>query len=365
MARLQNSGLRLPPAELKLVEIQPRLSHKSGVTTRPDAIVDVNCRGREQRYVIEVKSRSTPQVLYAAMAQARQFAIVADLLPMVVLPYLSDEALASLEQAGVSGIDLSENGIILAPEFTVWRSGQPNRYPEVHSIRNLYRGASSLFIRCLLLRAEFTSLKELREYALARATWSGTLTLGGIKLSMGTASKVVKQLEEDLLIQRDSHVVRITNAERLLEGLRFNHRPSEGRPLLGKTSLSTEEIWKRLSERRISEEITSVKGRYMATGIGSAAKYRFLSGPDKLSLYVDDIESTADLIEMNETHIFPNIELVEEKNDAVYFDARRNGNEVWASPIQCWLELVTDGPRERDAAQTLKAILAQSRGEDL
>ena len=105
--------------------------------------------------------------------------------------------------------------------------------------------------------------------------------------------------------------------------------------------------------------------RYVATGLGSAARYQVLSGPDKLSLYVSDLDAAADAIGMRETRVFPNIELIENQEDLTYFDARRREDGVWASPIQTWLELATGGPREREAAKLLRAALAQGRGEEL
>lgn len=361
MALLRDSGLRLAPAQLRLVEEQVITSPGR----RADGVLEVTCRGREQRYVIECKNRSTPQTIQAAMAQARRYAAEFGLRPLVFVPYLSNDALSSLEKEEVSGVDLSGNGVILAPDFTIWRSGEPNRYPEAMTVRNLYRGASTLFVRCLLLRPEFESLTELREYALSRLDQDGARSDGGARLTKGTASKVMQQLEEEMLVRRDGRTLRVADAERLMEGLRTNYRPPDGVRLAGQTTLPPEEIWRRLSERRTSSTDSPRTWRYAATGLGSATRYRVLSGPDKLSLYVSDLDRAADLVELRATRVFPNVELIEDRGDASYFDGRRDGAQVWASPVQTWLELATGGPRERDAAETLASALAQSRGEQL
>lgn len=361
MERLRDGGLRLPPAQLRLVEEQ--VSPSPGKFA--DGILEVTFRGREQRYIMECKNRSTPQTIQAAMTQARRYAAEIGLPPLVFVPYLSDNSLASLEREEVSGVDLSGNGVILAPDFTVWRSGQPNRYPQVQTVKNLYRGASTIFVRCFLLRPEFDSLKELREYALSRLDQEGVGPDSGARLTKGTASKVVQQLEEELLVRRDARGLRALDAERLMEGLRTNYRPPDGARLVGATTVSAEEIWRRMGEHQLTTGGVANPWRYAATGLGSAARYRVLSGPEKLSLYVSDIDLAADLIELRATRVFPNVELTEDRGDAAYFDARRDEAKVWASPIQTWLELATGGPRERDAAKSLASALAQSRGEQL
>jgi len=49
---------------------------------------------------------------------------------MIVTPYLSPERLNELEERGISGVDLSGNGIVVIPgEMFVRRTGEPNRFP--------------------------------------------------------------------------------------------------------------------------------------------------------------------------------------------------------------------------------------------
>lgn len=63
--------------------------------------------------------------------------------------------------------------------------------------------------------------------------------------------------------------------------------------------------------------------------------------------------------------LFPNLQLIEEKSDVVYFDARQEGVARWASPIQAWLELSLGGPREREAAQSLEMALLKGQEDPL
>jgi hypothetical protein len=335
-----------------------------------DGVLEVVWHGRGQPYIFEYKSRSTPQAIEMALTHLRRDTDESGLPPLLITPYLSEEQLSSLEQQGISAVDLSGNGVILGSGFTIWRSGKPNCYPASQSIRNIYRGDSSLIARCFLLRAEFASLKSLREYAVARLfsfDGAGDVVHTSVrnKLTIGTASKVVRQLEEELIIRKTEWGLQVVDGNRLLENLRTNYRSDSGGRVEGKTALSAAQIWERLASKQTSLEEIRADSRYVATGLGSATEYRALSSSAKLSLYVGDLGAVAELLELRATRVFPNIELIEDKNNLVYFDARRNGKETWASPIQAWLELATGGPREREAAQTLETILAQGRGEEM
>jgi hypothetical protein len=99
--------------------------------------------------------------------------------------------------------------------------------------------------------------------------------------------------------------------------------------------------------------------------VGSAARYGVLSGSDRLSVDLTDLSAAADIHGFESSRVFPSIELIEEKSDAVYFDVREDGDVLWASPVQTWLELSAAGPREREAAKVLEMAILQGRAEDL
>ena len=84
--------------------------------------------------------------------------------PMVFCPYLSEERLEELEREGVSGLDLCGNGVVVVPgEWLVRRTGKPNLYPQSFSIKNVFRGTSSLVARVFLRRPIYGMVGEIRE----------------------------------------------------------------------------------------------------------------------------------------------------------------------------------------------------------
>jgi hypothetical protein len=177
-------------------------------------------------------------------------------------------------------------------------------------------------------------------------------------LQAGTISKVVQALESEIIVTRGSEGIMMTDARRLLDRLREQYRPGNSPRLLGKTPLGDDEIWQRLSDAR-----GAGSSRSAATGMASAAHYGTLSGVERLSLYVDDLEATSKLLDVAEGRAFANIELIEARNNLPFFDCRVEDNVVWASPIQTWLELAQGGAREREAARSLEQQLLESATE--
>ncbi len=337
-------SLPFPPVELAIRELGPSLQDR-----RPaNKVLAIRWRDEEQMYACMHSSLNTPKGVQGAALEARHHARPPGLGPLIVVPYLSEKRLGELQDLEVSGLDLCGNGIILGPHFSIWRSGQPNRFPESQPIRNVFRGSSAIFAQCFLQRREFPSLTSLQQHAREhspRTYRTGTLTIG-------TASKVVQSLEQQMIVARQGTRLTLIDVKALMQGILENYLPAVGPRLEGRTPLPIEAIWSRL---RAPETVTRL--RSVITGLGSAVRYGATPGLVETSLYVSDLATAAELLELKETRVFPNLELIQETSDRVYFDARSDHGVLWASPLQSWLELASAGPREREAAEVLKAKL--------
>ena len=312
--RIRRGELRLPRCSLFLARVAVV---RAGAG---DLELVAQYQNRKQPYLVECKAGSTPRLVQSAALHIAAAAKKLGLRPLLVVPYLSEERLDSLEREGVSAVDLNGNGVLIADAFFVRRTGQPNRFPEGKPIRSVYKGSSALFTRCFLLRPEFASLTAFQEFACSQA--GGHVDWG---LVIGTAFKVVNALEEELAVSRAGRHIRVLDADRLLAGLLQEFRPSEGRRLVGKTALHADEVWRRLDQQGV---------RAVATGLGQQPDMACFPVWRSSSLYVRDVESVAELLQAKESSVFPNIELVEERAEPFYFDARNDGYEVWASPVQ-------------------------------
>ncbi len=348
--RLNSEGITLGPITLRPAD--PGAFGR--LPTSPDAVVDAHWQDRSARFVIEARAASTPKVLQTAMLHALHLSYATGLRPMVVVPYLSEASLATLEQHGVSGVDLCGNGLVLTDGMRIWEAGHPNTVREAAEIRNPYRGDTSIFVRAFLVQRRFSSLKGLRECAAAltmlRPDTRGALTLG-------TASKAVSALTDELIVAKDGQSLALVDPARLMAKLREGYQPRPAYTIIGKTPLGRDEVWARLAAARREAGL-----RYAATGIASAAYHAVLSGVDRLSLYTDDVDRAAGIIAFRPGRAFANVELVLADKHVEYFDLQPDADALWASPIQTWLELGRGGERERDAAATMDRRLLERCG---
>jgi hypothetical protein len=212
-------GLGFEPFSTTLAEAQPTLAlGKGGYRLYPDFVLQLSWEGRSRRFVVEYVRTGTPKNLRGAVDQARRYVTYErSLLPMVMAPYLRPQAIDLLVSEGVSGIDLSGNGVVIVPgQWFVLRTGARNRYPSSAPIKNVFRGKSSLVTRALLVQGSFGSAAEIAK------------ELEPYRVSSSTISKVLKALEEELLIDRGNGI-RVLQANLLLDRLVENYRPPASR----------------------------------------------------------------------------------------------------------------------------------------
>ena len=214
LAKLKASPVSLSPVTLTMREISARLGD-----AQYDAIVDATWDDDEAAFAIECKRLGTPKEFAGAILQIQSWKLPDDMFPMLLLPYLKPEQLDELDRLGISGVDLCGNGVITIPgRLKVFRTGQPNRFKSSATIKNVYRGKTSLVARIFAEQSSFPSLQSLREAIVERDFLSATGLTKPIGLS--TVSKALKTLEQDLIIAREEDgTIRLLQREQLLDKL--------------------------------------------------------------------------------------------------------------------------------------------------
>jgi hypothetical protein len=267
---------------------------------------------------------------------------------MILVPYLSPRVLAWLESEGISGIDACGNGVItVAGRLLVYRTGKRNEYPDSAPIKNVFRGDASLVTRALVRipkEAYYKRVSDIRDQILA---------YGG-KVALSTVSKVLKRLEEDLLIERSRGRIRWLQGDELLDRLAQNYEPPRlSRRIRGKCRLMIEEMSRRLSAMERRYEV-----RIAATGLTSVSRYAVMAKEEKLSVYCSDASVLFTELRLFDpdvfeaTDLFANLELLETRTQYAFFDPQRDEDGFpWASPVQTYLELMSGGKREQETAQ--------------
>lgn len=342
LRRLVEEGLHFAPFSLN-VRLDPQASPSDGY-------IRVQGHGLDVTFAFRVEIRWTQLALRQAAERAGPRTERTRELPLLVLPHLSENHLRDLGEAGVSGLDFSGNGLLFdPPRLFALRSGAKPRLKPSTSTSFIYhsRNVSSLVPRVFLFEPFFTSVQDVLEACRTRMMTTDIKPA----LSLPTVSKALARLEEDLIVQRRSAITELLDPERLLVELeRSFEMPAHGEPFLGKTTLDSAAIWSQLKTLRPHV-------RAVATGRASAGQYTGLSGPERLQLYVSDIATVREALAIKPTRAFPNIELIETLEEGAYFDAREGANELWASPLQTYLELSRGGGREIDVSQQLRPRL--------
>lgn len=356
LRNLAEGQVQLPPLKLRLLETDA----SANGNRRVDWIVELTWENEAARFAVEYTRVSTPKNLQAALAQLRSLGLAPDplkrdtqqpsdgppppapLLPMVMAPYLDPSKLDQLAQEQISGIDFCGNGVVIVPgRWLIYRTGQPNRYPSSAPIKQIYRGKSSLVGRLLVLGGGYSQVSALRDAIEERGTM----------ISLGTVSKVLKVLEQELIVSREDGVA-VVQPDLLLDRLAEKYE----------SPADLERIRGRVPERpALLEELTSLaKEKGIKLAASGAVRYAQVPTSDRYPpVYVESLDELADSIAFERTDRFANVEFWQTRDPLVYFDRRRIEDVWWSSPVQTYLELTQGGIRDREFASELRVRLLE------
>lgn len=348
--QLQRGKISLPPLSLRILEGCP----DADGNCRLDACVEGSWQNSTARFAVECKSISTPKAFKDALNLLKSSPLPKGCHPMLIMPFLNERHLQELGRVGISGIDLCGNGAVVVPgKFSVYRSGEKNRFPSYAPIKNIYRKNSSMVGRVFLVRPSYDAVQEIRSEINRRNMLVNRLDKKPMSLS--TVSKSLKTLEEDLIVDRKG-AIRLLQPDKLLEKLSENYvLPKIKQRVHLKVSEKSGTIQELLVQQ--SKELGLP---FVATGLSSVARVAVMQRIDLLSVYCPRLEMLLERLPGNQTDRFPNLELVETEDETVYFDARQEGDFWWASPVQVYLELMAGDKRDRETAEQVKSYILKN-----
>ena len=264
----------------------------------------------------------------------------------VMVPYLTKEIVEFLKKEGLVGLDLNGNYFIVKDDFIAIRLDKKNNFRENKPIKNVFSRNSSIVGRFLL--------RQNKAYKSVNEIYNEIQTLGG-NLVLSTVSKVLSELEDQLIISKKKSEIKLVQPQKLLMNLRIGYlRPSTGNTIKLKLPLRKPEAKGILDNCLLNNWIWSGEdssSHYSVTTEIYPMRIYFLGelGKENVNaMHKDDL--------INEK--FYNCLLYQlEKNDKyVLFDSEGN----WASKIQSYLELSQLGKREKEIAENIeKDILSE------
>lgn len=244
-----------------------------------------------------------------------------------------------LEREDISGLDLNGNYLIQTKEMAAIRLDRENRFTESQPIKKIFSGNSSLVGRLLLLeKRRFDSVNEV--FA-AIGEWGGSLSLSSV-------SKVLKGLEEELIIEKSREGIALLQPDKLLQRLQEEYRPPK---VLARLRLKLPET--ALEIRDALREALPESARWTLTGESSAQQYTVTTQPSEFNIYATGFGSLA----RYEADRFANATVQRTEDSFPYFGRPKQAGFPWSSELQCYLELSRLGKRERELADTIRGSI--------
>ena len=304
--------------------------------------------------IVEIASLATPKMVKQKISVLRDFTAKAPRVdgctPILVAPYIGNKQAEMLESNDISWIDLSGNMKMKSGKtIYIERRGNPNAYPDTAAIKKIYIGASSLVSRALLLKPEgFTLQKEILEFIRNR----------NADITLATVSKVLKTLEDELLVEKGRDAVRPVDRLQILENLKNSYANSmkaikqrQCQYFCGDISMLTSVL--------SSNNIDYAACRFYA------AQLKGLAVTEMQDFYVKDLDSAsiilkAQIPDFAEDREYGNVMLTEMNNASVWFNI--GGKPVkMVDDIELYLEMSVATPRGPKVAEKLKERILQKQ----
>lgn len=298
---------------------------------------------------VEIALRTAPSIVKTtlySLKERKEEAWDKNMIFGVMVPYLTKEIVEFLKKEGLAGLDLNGNYFIIKDDFIAIRLDKKNNFRENKPIKNIFSRNSSLVGRFLL--------RQNKAYKSVNEIYNEIQTLGG-NLVLSTVSKVLSELEDQLIISKKKSEIKLIQPQKLLMNLRIGYiRPSTGNTIKLKLPIRKSEAKDILDD--------CLPNNWIWSGEDSSGRYSITTEIYPMGIYFPgelgkkNIEALVgdDLIDEK----FYNCLLYQiERNDRyVLFDSNSN----WSSKIQSYLELSQLGKREKEIAENIeKDILSE------
>ncbi|MBN2312623.1 MAG: hypothetical protein JXM79_01760 [Sedimentisphaerales bacterium] len=274
-------------------------------------------------------------------------------IPMIVAPYMGAKQARILAEKGISWIDLSGNMLIrVSNKVYIERTGKRNRFPDTAPIKKIFQGTSALVSRALLLQPEgFTSLEKIVDFINQR----------NANITLSTVSKVLKQLDNELLINRSKSLITVADPEKLLERLTEGYKSSTGRKKRNSFRFSIANIESLSYGNPFGFGIPCVD--YLAYGL-YAAQIKGLATTEIKTIFVKDIGNFRRIAKEKWVSIIPDAEfgnfiITEAEDPGVWFNTNIQKYDMVVDDIELYLEMTVDTPRGPKIAEQLKQRILQ------
>lgn len=293
-----------------------------------------------RRFGVEYKATAdTPRIAQAIMQVRNRVAHAAtgNLVPILVVPYMTEAARKLCEQAEVNWCDVAGNARIIIPGIRVIISGQGKPPSEKGRPRGPFSRRASMVAHFLLLHAS--------------GVYAQTEIATATGLDQGFVSRIVTELENRGLVKRTAEGIRLLNPTLMLDAWRESYRFPVNRIVRGVVpSRSGIETLNRLASSFQKAEIP-----HAFTGLGAAWKFDPFADFRIVTCYVLSALRQPELetIGFVPTERGCNVWMLQNADGGVLLGSRILDGIQVVSPILTYLDLKAHPERSAEAADHL------------
>ena len=295
-------------------------------------------------FAVEWKASGQASAVAMAIRSIRRFVEKSrkKFIPLVAAPFIGEVGQKMCEEADVCWLDLSGNAHLSGPGLRVNIEGKPNQFKRPGRPRSLFAPKSARIARWLLVEPD----RSFTQRELAKV--SG--------LDEGFTSRIVRQLEEQRLVSRDSAgAVKVADFDALLDAWREAYEFSRHHIVRGHIAArSSDEIL-----RKVSAQLKRDKLEHAATGLAGAWLCSGFAGFRLVVVYVAQLPGKAACEELgfHETERGENVWLVQPNDAGVFHGSTEREGIACAHPVQVYLDLKNHPARSAEAAEALRKTL--------
>jgi hypothetical protein len=324
----------------RLPEILTELLGEPGLRLDAPSATDggVDLIGHDEqghRWVFQVKASSQPGRVADVASRMRDLRRD-DTIPVLVVPYMTPAGARAAEEAGLGWIDLSGNARIRSDDLYVRVEGHPNQFRSRGRPSSPFAPKSARVTRVLLEDPG----RWWRQKELVAATG----------LDDGSVSRIVRRLDEELLLERRERELRPRDPDRLLDAWAQDYRFTHHDVLTCHISGSGIELARDLALR-----LGSLDVRHAFTGLPAAWAIDHFARFRLTTVYVEgDPRNAAKRLELRQSSAGANVQLVGPDDLGVFIGEHPHDGLNCVSSAQVYLDLLHLPERAPEAAEHLR-----------
>ena len=310
----------------------------------------------------EIKPTFSPRLLEEIAPWIQRLkSLRADVAVAVIAPVLSPQTQAFCVEKEIDFMDLAGNIFINVPgKFALQRTGMRSReisVPASESQRpiNVFSGRSSRVLRVLLERPKPWSITEISRELVAESARFRNIApavLADFALSMGTVSKAIAALEDQLLVRRRGGVVLVPEPSRLLAEWAEKYKERYRWRL--RSSFQTNNPFGRDLQSISSGIDRLAPGTFAFSGAMAASLEAPFVDIDIADVFLVSREGDVNLRTLkSQPSVGPVLRFIYPYDDGVFMYSRRVGKALVVSGVQVYLDLYARGGRDLKQAEVL------------